>query len=155
MMRYFLCFEPGDPNPEDQHVRAYLRDHGLDPKRAWTGERGGVACEVLQYGGCYLGSHLRAIHRLRHRGIVAEAVGAWLRETNDPALATGGLDGAQMQDVAWVLAGVVLKRDAVRPGGDDPTHILLDVDVLRGELPEAVRAAVRNPSAITTSGEEA
>ncbi len=22
MMRYFLCFEPGDPNPEDRHVRA-------------------------------------------------------------------------------------------------------------------------------------
>src|SRR4051794_29294789 len=105
MTRYFLCFEPGDPNPEDGYVRAYLRDHRLAPKRTWRDERLGTACEVLQFGQCYLGFHLGVVQAMRVRGIVAEAVGNWLREIEGTAPAVRGLDAGQQRELAWALAG--------------------------------------------------
>lgn len=134
MMRYFLCFEPGDPNPEDRHVRAYLRERGLEPKRAWSGERQGIACDVLQFGQCYLGGHLRAIYALRWQGIVTEAVSEMLEGVAEP----GAIAPHARADVAWSLAGRVLARAAADPGQADPSRIAIDPAFLREELQKVI-----------------
>jgi hypothetical protein len=151
MMRYMLCFEPGDPNPEDRQVRAYLRGHKLEPKRIWDGERSGVKCQVLQFGQCYLGAHLGVLHGMRYRGIVAEATGAWLRDIAPSEPLLEGLDGAAMQDLAWTLAGVALEKDAARADEQNPMRTLLDVDILRAELPAAVGALTADAPAMTNA----
>jgi hypothetical protein len=138
MQRFYLCFAPGDPNPEDRHVRAYLRTNELEPKRIWPDAPSGAACDALQFGECYLGEHLRAIEVMRARGVVTEAVGGWLRSPHAPREQVTGLDGATARDLAWDLAGVAMAKDAVRSSGDGAARVLLDVDVLSAELPGAM-----------------
>jgi hypothetical protein len=136
MMRYLLCF-PATPDPEDQRVRAFLREHGLSPKRRWSDERAGIRCEVLQFGQCYLGRALDAVVALQQRGMVAESVAFSLETDPDLAALVGQIDHGPTSDLAWTVAGLVLDRDGIRPAPDDPNRSIIDPLVLR----DAVRSA--------------
>lgn len=150
MTRYLLCFERGDPDPEDRWVRAYLREHRLEPKWEAPEERDGVHCTVLQFGQCYLGRHLDAIHALRTRGVVAGAVAVAVRGTPELAALAGEADDGRLAGLAWTVAATVLERDAAMSADGDPTRILVDAGVLREAL-----LAISGPSVAECSGRTA
>ena len=56
-----LIFDPDSPDLEDQEVRDYLTDHELEPRYQYQTEVEGRACDVMQFGGCYLGKHLQSV----------------------------------------------------------------------------------------------
>jgi len=80
MMRVGLIFREGDPDPEDAWVRSYLNAQQLIPRHQQKEERDGIACEVLYFGQCYLGQHLRAVQELYHKGLERSLIMEKLRD---------------------------------------------------------------------------
>ena len=72
MYRVQLIFDLAHPDSEDQPVRDYLAQHDLEPRHRSVGEVEGRHCEVMLFGGCYLGLHLEAIGRLQRQAVEQE-----------------------------------------------------------------------------------
>ena len=74
-----LVFDPTDPAPEDQQVRDYLSEHELQPRYHWFAEIDGLEgrdCEIMQFGGCYLGRNLQNIGLIQRRVVEDELLTA-------------------------------------------------------------------------------
>ena len=71
-----LIFDPASPDSEDQEVRDYLTDHELEPRYKYEIEEGGRPCEVLQFGGCYLGRHLQTVGQIQRHAVEVELLTA-------------------------------------------------------------------------------
>ena len=69
MYRVKLIFDLEQPDSEDQQVRDYLTEHELEPKYLHTQELDESQCEVMQFGGCYLGSHLDRIGQIQRNAV--------------------------------------------------------------------------------------
>lgn len=143
MVRVLLCFEYGDPDPEDSRVREYLTANNLEPKRVWVEERNGVECEVIQFGQCYLGGHLQAIHLLRRQGIMAEAVSRSLKGQDDLLEMVRGVPEAALLELSWELARVVLEKGAAVPAPDNPLDVYVEPQFLREELQRLLTAKTK------------
>ena len=73
-----MIFDLENPDAEDAPVREYLADHELEPRHQSTGEYAGRRCEVMQFGGCYLGRHLQQVGQLQRQAVEAELIAAEL-----------------------------------------------------------------------------
>ena len=74
-----LVFDPSDPAAEDQQVRDYLNEHELEPRYHWFAEIDGLEgreCEIMQFGGCYLGRNLQNIGLIQRRIVEEELLTA-------------------------------------------------------------------------------
>ncbi len=74
-----LVFDPTDPAPEDRQVRDYLNKHELEPRYHWFAEIDGLEgreCEIMQFGGCYLGRNLQNIGLIQRRVVEEELLAA-------------------------------------------------------------------------------
>lgn len=74
-----LVFDPSDPAAEDQQVRDYLSEHELEPRYHWFAEIEGLEgreCEIMQFGGCYLGRNLQNIGVIQRRVVEEELLTA-------------------------------------------------------------------------------
>ena len=74
-----LVFDPSDPAAEDQQVRDYLSEHELEPRYHWFAEIEGLEgreCEIMQFGGCYLGRNLQNIGVIQRRIVEEELLTA-------------------------------------------------------------------------------
>ena len=74
-----LVFDPAEPAPEDQEVRAYLSQYELEPRYHWFAEIEGLEgrqCEIMQFGGCYLGRNLQNIGQIQRRVVETELLTA-------------------------------------------------------------------------------
>ena len=71
-----IIFDLDCPNPEDEPVRAYLVEHELEPRYRWDDDLEGSPCDVLQFGGCYLGNHLEGIGRIQRNAVEVELLTA-------------------------------------------------------------------------------
>ena len=58
MSAVFLAFSKERPAPEDEAIKAYLDAHELIPKAQGTDRFEDQECDVMYFGGCYLGKHL-------------------------------------------------------------------------------------------------
>ena len=70
-----LFFDLDEPNAEDQAVRDYLAANELEPKYQGTGALEGFdghQCEVMRFGGCYLGKHLERIGQIQRHAVEVE-----------------------------------------------------------------------------------
>lgn len=65
MAAVFLLFDNDEPAPEDEPIRSYLAERGLEPKRTAKTTVDDRECEVWRFGSCYLGPHLYAISELQ------------------------------------------------------------------------------------------
>ena len=86
-----LVFDPSDPAAEDQRVRDYLNEHELEPRYHWFAEIDGLEgreCEIMQFGGCYLGRNLQNIGLIQRRVVEDELLTAEIERH----LAAGTLD---------------------------------------------------------------
>ena len=62
------------PDPEDQEIHDYMEAQELEPKYRSEGDFEGRHSESLQFGGCYLGQHLREINLIQQQYVEAELV---------------------------------------------------------------------------------
>jgi len=69
MYAVFLAFSKEQPDPEDDAIKAYLDAHELIPKVQGTDQIDGQACEVLYFGGCYLGNHLQVLEDMQRQAV--------------------------------------------------------------------------------------
>ncbi len=71
-----IIFDLDCPNSEDGPVREYLAENELEPRYRWDNELEGNRCEVLQFGGCYLGNHLQGIGQIQRNAVEVELLTA-------------------------------------------------------------------------------
>lgn len=89
-----LVFDPSDPAAEDQKVRDYLSEHELEPRYHWFAEIEGLEgreCEIMQFGGCYLGRNLQNIGLIQRRVVEDELLTAEIQRH---------IDGGSLADLA-------------------------------------------------------
>ena len=100
-----LVFDPSDPASEDQQVRDYLNEHELEPRYHWFAEIEGLEgreCEIMQFGGCYLGRNLQNIGLIQRRVVEEELLTAEIQRH---------VDAGNLADLA--LATESQRRDAI------------------------------------------
>ncbi len=71
-----MIFDVENPDAEDGTVRDYLADNELEPRYQSTGKYEGRQCEVMQFGGCYLGRHLQSVGQIQRRAVEVELLTA-------------------------------------------------------------------------------
>ena len=99
-----MVFDTETPDSEDQEVRDYLLEHGLEPRYQWTSEFEGRECEWLQFGGCYLGNHLNGIGQIQRRAVEIELLTAEIqRHLDSLPLGETSLDGKRRQGAVAAL----------------------------------------------------
>jgi hypothetical protein len=76
MYRVNLIFDTENPDSEDQEVRDYLVQHELEPKYQGAKEYEGRQCEMMLFGGCYLGRHLNHIGEIQRHAVEIEILTA-------------------------------------------------------------------------------
>ena len=76
MYRVKLIFDLEQPDSEDQQVRDYMTEHELEPRYLHTQELDERQCEVMQFGGCYLGRHLDRIGQIQRSAVEVELLTA-------------------------------------------------------------------------------
>ena len=81
-----LIFDMDCPNSEDGPVREYLSEHELEPRYRWDDDLEGNRCEILQFGGCYLGNHLQGIGQIQRKAVEVELLTAEISRHLDSVL---------------------------------------------------------------------
>ena len=131
-----LIFDPASPDSEDQEVRDYLTDHELDPRYKYDIEQDGRSCEVLQFGGCYLGRHLQTVGQIQRHAVEVELLTAEV-ETHLASLAlpqlaeTESEDGAKLRETVAVLVSELHQESAFQADENGELVVALDRDEVR------------------------
>lgn len=133
MYRIGLFFSRDQPAPEDEWVRAYLQEKGLEPRRQGTIERDGEAIDFLQFGQCYLGDHAPAIRELRLRGYertaLIQAVPQLLTDAGRPPEAEG-IPPAELPAVIARVAERIHPEARLSAADDGWIGVEVDIDHL-------------------------
>ena len=74
-----LIFDLESPDSEDQEVREYLDEWELEPRYLSTADLDGRQCQIMQFGGCYLGKHLDRVAQIQRRAVEVELLTAEIR----------------------------------------------------------------------------
>ncbi len=80
MYSVYLIFDRENPDAEDQAVREYLERNMLEPKRQGPTTHEDRECEMMYFGGCYVGRHLDALVHIQTMAVQREMVEAEVRE---------------------------------------------------------------------------
>ena len=81
-----LIFDLEQPDSEDQEVRDYLDERELEPRYLSTADLDGRQCQIMQFGGCYMGKHLDQLAQIQRRAVEVELLTAEIQSH----LAAGG-----------------------------------------------------------------
>ena len=138
-----LVFDPQEPAPEDAQVRDYLSQHELEPRYHWFAEIEGLAgrqCEIMQFGGCYLGRNLQNIGQIQRRAVETELLTAEIERHiaagRVPPLATAG----DAERAAAISAMLDEFRQEENFGVDDANELRATLDATA--LPPAAERAL-------------
>ena len=140
-----LVFDPSDPAPEDQLVRDYLNEHELEPRYRWFAEIDGLAgrqCEIMQFGGCYLGRNLQNIGLIQRRVVEEELLTAEIgRHMESGSLGDlAGASEARRQPAIAALIEEFRVEENFSQGEDGELRATLDADALRAAAARALAA---------------
>ena len=69
-----LIFDVESPDSEDQDVRDYLEERELTPRYLSKSELDGRSCQIMQFGGCYLGRHLDQLGQIQRKAVEVEVL---------------------------------------------------------------------------------
>ena len=95
-----LIYDLEKPDPEDQQVRDYLVENELEPKYQGTGQYEGSNCELMQFGGCYLGKHLEKIGAIQRHAVETEILTEEIQKHLKFAFSNGlSADDGQREEV--------------------------------------------------------
>jgi len=126
-----LIFDPESPDSEDQEVRDYLTDHELEPRYQYQIEQEGRPCDVMQFGGCYLGRHLQSVGQIQRHAVEVELLTAEV-EGHLAALALPQLSGAEvdngakMRETVAALVSELHQESAFQPDENGELAVALD-----------------------------
>ena len=141
-----LVFDPSDPAPEDQQVRDYLNEHELEPRYRWFAEIDGLEgreCEIMQFGGCYLGRNLQNIGLIQRRVVEEELLAAEIERHvaagNLAALAAA--PESQRQSVIAALIEEFRVEESFSMNDDNELKATLDLAVLQDAAARALAPA--------------
>ncbi len=67
-----LIYDLESPDSEDPLVRDYLVENELEPKYQGEVDYAGRQCEMMYFGGCYLGKHLQRIGEIQRNAVEQE-----------------------------------------------------------------------------------
>ncbi len=141
-----LIFDPGSPDSEDQEVRDYLADHELEPRYQYEIEEGGRPCEVLQFGGCYLGRHLQTVGQIQRHAVEVELLTAEV-EGHLAALALPQLaeaesgDGELRQETVAALVSELHQESAFQPNDNGELAVALNREEVRAAALQYLKRA--------------
>ena len=129
-----LIFDPASPDSEDQEVRDYLTDHELEPRYQYQMEQDGRPCDVLQFGGCYLGRHLQSVGQIQRHAVEVELltgeVEGHLAALALPQLAEAG-DGAKRLETVASLVSELHHESAFQPDENGELAVALNREEVR------------------------
>lgn len=140
-----LMFDPARPDLEDQEVREYLTDHELEPRYQYEIEEDGRPCQVLQFGGCYLGRHLQSVGQIQRHAVEVELLTAEVQghlaalELPQLAVAESG-DGAKLQETVAALVSELHQESAFQANENGELAVALD----REDVKEAALRVLGN-----------
>ena len=142
-----LVFDPSDPAPEDRQVRDYLSQHELEPRYHWFAEIDGLKgrqCEIMQFGGCYLGRNLQNIGLIQRRVVEEELLTAEI-ERHVAAGNLTELAGAPERQRADAIAALVEEFRVEESFGQDAAGELsatLDAAILKNAAARVLASRV-------------
>lgn len=126
-----MVFDAERPDSEDQQVRDYLAEHGLEPRYQWTSELEGSQCEWLQFGGCYLGRHLNEIGQIQRRAVEVELLTAEIEAyLASLPLAEVSPDGEQRREAVALLVQEFHRESSFQVNDNGELTAVLDPDEL-------------------------
>ena len=141
-----LVFDPADPAAEDQQVRDYLSEHELEPRYHWFAEIDGLEgreCEIMQFGGCYLGRNLQNIGLIQRRVVEEELLAAEIERH----MAAGNLAGLvdapepQRQNAIAALVEEFRVEESFGMNDDNELKATLDLAALQDAAARALAGA--------------
>ena len=141
-----LVFDPSDPAAEDQQVRDYLSEHELEPRYHWFAEIDGLEgreCEIMQFGGCYLGRNLQNIGLIQRRVVEDELLTAEIdRHIADGRLtALADATESERHDAIAVLIDEFRAEESFVQSEDGELRATLDAETLQGAAVRALQTA--------------
>ena len=74
MASVFLLFDAEEPDPEDDPVKTYLDERGLEPKRTNRTQVDDRESDAWSFGSCYLGPHLHEIAEIQRKVLEREVL---------------------------------------------------------------------------------
>ena len=140
--RVKLIFDLEQPDSEDQQVRDYLTEHELEPRYLYTQELEESQCEVMQFGGCYLGRHLDRIGQIQRTSVEVELLTAEIEgHLNTSTAEELLLPEERRQDTIATLVQDFHQESSIETAENGELRAVLDG--------ESVRAAARRRMALT------
>lgn len=141
-----LVFDPSDPAAEDQQVRDYLSEHELEPRYHWFAEIDGLEgreCEIMQFGGCYLGRNLQNIGLIQRRVVEDELLTAEIdRHIADGRLtALADATESERHDAIAALIDEFRVEESFGQSEDGELRATLDAETLQGAAVRALQTA--------------
>ena len=131
-----LVFDPERPDSEDREVRDYLTDHELEPRYQYQIEHEGRPCDVLQFGGCYLGRHLQSVGQIQRQAVevellTAEVEGHLTALQLPPATGDGSLHDEKRKETLAALVSELHDESAFQPDENGELAVALDREEVR------------------------
>ena len=127
-----LFFDLDSPNQEDGPVREYLAEHELEPRYRWDDDLEGNRCEVLQFGGCYLGNHLQGIGQIQRNAVEVELLTAEISRHLDSVLdGQASLTEESRQAAICALVSEFQRESAFRPNEQGELTAVLEESEVR------------------------
>ena len=131
-----LIFDPELPDSEDQEVRDYLTDHELEPRYEYQTEVEGRACDVLQFGGCYLGKHLQSVGQIQRHAVEVELLTAQVEEhltalALPQASGDEAADALRRKETVTTLVSELHQESAFQPDENGELMATLDREEVR------------------------
>ena len=134
-----LIFDLEKPDSEDQEVRDYLTERELEPRYLSKADLDGRQCEIMQFGGCYLGKrHLDEVAQIQRRAVEVEL----LTEEIQGHLNVGG-EGSEHASEEAVMAALVEEfhqESSFQTGENGELVAVLDGDTVRSAAQQHVAA---------------
>ena len=132
MYRVIMIFDLENADSEDQVVRDYLAEHELEPRYQSTGDYEGRHCEMMQFGGCYLGRHLEGIGQIQRSAVEVELLTAEIEgHLSDSSVEAVPLTEDQRQATIAELVGEFQQESSFQTGESGELVAVLDGDAVR------------------------
>ena len=141
-----LVFDPSEPAPEDQQVRDYLSQHELEPRYHWFAEIEGLEgreCEIMQFGGCYLGRNLQNIGVIQRRVVEEELLTAEIERhiASGNLVDLAGASEGQRRDAMVALIEEFRVEESFGQGDDGELRATVDAAALQDATARALAGA--------------
>ena len=130
MYSVYLIFDPTEPDAEDHNVHEYLERNFLEPKRVESIVYDDRNCEMMYFGGCYIGRHMDALINLQTMAVQREMVAAEIGQTVAKVLKPSD---PRLDDVIDQLTESVRQSDGFKTTEDGQLLFTIDVDYLHSK----------------------